>query len=146
MFCSFKLNTRHRELLSNTSLCRLLCFHTRPTGGYPTDKSALPSIKNDILASLVPFLNDDGGSFVSRLEPVELKHATVLYETGEEVRHVYFPNNSLISLVTEMLDGRIVEVGLVGSDGMSGLTALLGEGTSPERALSNWQTGLSASS
>ena len=99
------------------------------------DKSALPSIKNNILASLVPSLNEEGGSFVSHLEPVELKHGAVLYETGEQVRHVYFPNSSLISLVTEMIDGKIVEVGLVGSDGMSGLTALMGEGTSPERAI-----------
>lgn len=34
-----------------------------------------------------------------------------------------------------MLDGKIVEVGLVGNDGMSGLTALMGEETSPERAI-----------
>jgi CRP-like cAMP-binding protein len=34
-----------------------------------------------------------------------------------------------------MIDGKIVEVGLVGSDGMSGLTALMGEETSPERAI-----------
>ena len=58
------------------------------------DKSALSSIKNHILASLVPFLNEESASFVSRLEPVELKHGSVLYETGEQVRHVYFPNNS----------------------------------------------------
>lgn len=99
------------------------------------DKSDLPSIKNHILASLVPFLNEDGERFVSLLEPVDLRHAAVLYQTGEQVRYVYFPNNALISLVTEMLDGKIVEVGLVGSDGMSGLTALLGERTSPERAI-----------
>ena len=54
---------------------------------------------------------------------------------GGAVHHVYFPFNSLISLVTEMTDGRIIEVGLVGNDGMSGLTRLMGEETSPERAL-----------
>src|SRR6185503_8276287 len=46
-----------------------------------------------------------------------------------------FPNGALISLVTEMSDGKIVEVGLIGKDGMSGLTALMSEGTSPERAI-----------
>lgn len=99
------------------------------------DKSVLPLTKNDILAALVPFLNEEDGRFVSRLEPVELTHGLVLYEIGEQVRHVYFPNNALISLVTQMIDGKIVEVGLVGSDGMSGLTALMGEETSPERAI-----------
>lgn len=34
-----------------------------------------------------------------------------------------------------MLDGKIVEVGLVGRDGMSGLTALLGDKASPDRAI-----------
>ena len=34
-----------------------------------------------------------------------------------------------------MLDGKVVEVGLIGNDGMSGLTALMSEGTSPERAI-----------
>lgn len=99
------------------------------------DKSALSLTNNNILGSLVPFLIEERESFVSRLEPVELPHGKVLYETGEQVRYVYFPNNALISLVTQMIDGRIVEVGLVGSDGMSGLTALMGEGTSPERAI-----------
>ena len=99
------------------------------------DKSALPSIKNDILASFIPFLKEKDGRFISRLEPVKLTHGLVLYEIGEQVRDVYFPNNALISLVTQMIDGKIVEVGLVGSDGMSGLTALMGEETSPERAI-----------
>jgi hypothetical protein len=71
----------------------------------------------------------------SRLEPVKLTHGLVLYEIGEQVHYVYFPNNALISLVTQMLDGKVVEVGLTGNDGMSGLTALMSEGTSPERAI-----------
>lgn len=95
-------------------------------------ESALPSVKNEILAAL---LKEGHGWLVSRLEPVKLPHGLVLYEMGQQVRHVYFPNNALISLVTEMSDGKIVEVGLVGNDGMSGLTALMGEETSPERAI-----------
>lgn len=95
-------------------------------------ESALPSIKNEILAALS---RDELGRLASHLEPRELSHGRVLYEIGEEVRHVYFPNNALISLVTQMADGKIVEVGLIGNDGMSGLTALMSEGTSPDRAM-----------
>jgi len=54
---------------------------------------------------------------------------------GGTVNHAYFPSNALISLVTEMSDGKIIEVGLIGNDGMSGLPALMGEPTSPERAI-----------
>ena len=95
-------------------------------------ESALSSIKNEILTALS---KEEQARLVSRLEPVELPHGLVLYEIGEPVRHVYFPNNALISLVTQMTDGKIVEVGLIGNDGMSGLTALMSEGTSPDRAL-----------
>ena len=96
------------------------------------DESALPSIKNEILAALS---KDEFGRLASHLEPHELEHGRILYEIGEPVRHVYFPNNAMISLVTQMRDGKIVEVGLIGKDGMSGLTALMSEGTSPERAV-----------
>jgi len=95
-------------------------------------ESALSSIKNEILTALS---KEEQARLVSRLEPVELPHGLVLYEIGEPVRHVYFPNNALISLVTQMTDGKIVEVGLIGNDGMSGLTALMSEGTSPDRAI-----------
>ena len=95
-------------------------------------ESALPTVKNQILAALS---KEEQGRLVSRLEPFELTHGLILYEIGEQVRHVYFPNSALISLVTQMSDGKIVEVGLIGNDGMSGLTALMSEGTSPERAI-----------
>ncbi|MGA9994697.1 MAG: Crp/Fnr family transcriptional regulator, partial [Pyrinomonadaceae bacterium] len=58
-----------------------------------------------------------------------------IYEMGGPVEYVYFPFNSMISLVTVMENGSTVEVGLVGSDGMSGITALMGEETSLERAI-----------
>lgn len=93
---------------------------------------ALPLIKNEILAALT---SDELERLASHFEPRELPSGQVLYEIGEQVRHVYFPNNALISLVTQMKDGKIVEVGLIGKDGMSGLTALMSEGTSPERAV-----------
>lgn len=42
-------------------------------------------------------------------------HGLVLYEIGDPIRHVYFPNNALISLVKQMTDGKVVEVGLIGN-------------------------------
>jgi CRP-like cAMP-binding protein len=91
-----------------------------------------PLIKNQILAAL----SDEAYQRLApHLEDVDLNHAAVLYEMGGAVHHVYFPNNALVSLVTEMSDGKIVEVGLVGRDGMTGITALMGEQTSPERAI-----------
>jgi CRP-like cAMP-binding protein len=95
------------------------------------DKSPLLK-KNKILSAL-----SDGEyqRLAPHLEKVELPHAQVLYQMGGPVQYAYFPFNALISLVTQMTNGSIVEVGLIGNDGMSGIAALMGKETSPERAI-----------
>lgn len=93
---------------------------------------ANPPTTNQILSALPAA---DYQRLAPHLEEIVLEHAKVLYEIGAPVDYVYFPTNAMVSLVTEMSDGRIVEVGLVGNDGMTGLAALLGEETSPERAI-----------
>jgi CRP-like cAMP-binding protein len=89
-------------------------------------------IKNKILAALP---NRDYQGLLDHLEPVELQNAQVLYEIGDTIEYLYFPFNAMISLVTQMKDGKIVEVGLIGNDGMSGTSALMGRKVSFERAL-----------
>jgi CRP-like cAMP-binding protein len=89
-------------------------------------------IQNHILASLPA---SDYQRLASHLEPVELDHGRILYEMGDTIEYLYFPFRAMISLVTQMEDGKIVEVGLVGSDGMSGISALMGHLVSYERAL-----------
>lgn len=69
------------------------------------------------------------------LEPVKLAFGEVLYKPGEPIRHVYFPNDSLVSLLT-LADGHLaLEVGMVGSEGMVGAPITLGIEFSPVRAL-----------
>jgi CRP-like cAMP-binding protein len=91
-----------------------------------------PQIKNQILAALPA---EDYQRLSPHLETVDLVHAQVLYEMGGAVDHIYFPTNAMVSLVTEMSDGKIVEVGVVGREGITGMTALMGDETSPERAI-----------
>ena len=88
--------------------------------------------KNHLLAALPP---DDYERLSPHLQSVELHHGQVIYDIEEVIEHVYFPFGALISLVTQMADGKVVEVGLVGSDGMSGLRSLLGHKASYERAI-----------
>ena len=59
----------------------------------------------------------------------------VLYEGGEKIEHVYFPNDGLISLIVVMKDATLREVGLIGNDGMLGVPVVLGMKTTPTRAL-----------
>ncbi len=66
---------------------------------------------------------------------VTLTFGEVLYEAGQRIRHVYFPTDSLISLLT-LVDAHLsLEVGLVGREGMVGVALALGVTTSPVRAL-----------
>src|SRR5688500_18845083 len=96
-----------------------------------SDPSPSP-IKNKILAALP---ERDYQRVLADLEPVELHHGKVLYEIGDTIEYLYFPHNAMISLVTQMEDGKIVEVGLIGNDGVSGASALMGRQVSFERAL-----------
>jgi CRP-like cAMP-binding protein len=69
------------------------------------------------------------------LEPVTLTFGEVLYEPGQSIRHIYFPNDSVVSLLT-LVDGHLaLEVGLVGREGMVGIPLGLGIGVSSVRAL-----------
>lgn len=59
-----------------------------------------------------------------RLEFVNLRRTHVLYEAEARIRHVDFVNRGLVSLVKTMRDGRTVEIGTIGVDGVVGLSAL----------------------
>jgi CRP-like cAMP-binding protein len=72
---------------------------------------------------------------LDRLEPVALEFGQVLYEPGGKIEHVYFPIDSLISLLTAVDKRRTLEVGMVGNEGMTGMPFILGLGVSGVRAL-----------
>lgn len=66
-----------------------------------------------------------------RLVPLEFKH--ILNEPRSHIAHVYFPNRGVVSAVTLMEDGTVIEVATVGNEGMVGLNAFLGDEESPNR-------------
>jgi CRP-like cAMP-binding protein len=68
-------------------------------------------------------------------EPVTLTHVEVLYEPGEATRYVYFPNDALVSLLTTVEGHEALEVGLVGREGMVGISVALGVELASVRAL-----------
>ena len=72
---------------------------------------------------------------LSGLEPVKLAYGQVLYEPTGLIRHVYFPIDCLVSLLTAVDKGRVLEVGMVGNEGMVGMPMVLGIGESAVRAL-----------
>lgn len=60
-------------------------------------------------------------------EPVNLKLKQTLTEPERPITHVYFPVNSVVSIVHTMSDGSSVETGIIGREGMVGLQAWLGQ-------------------
>ena len=89
-------------------------------------------VANSMLAALP---RDQYHRLQNGLEPVALGFGEVLYEPGKRIRHVYFPGDSLISLLT-LVEGHLaLEVGMVGREGMIGVPLFLGTDVSPVRAL-----------
>ena len=91
------------------------------------------SVASNRLLTALP--RQDREHLLARCEQVELRFAEILYNPGTRVQHVFFPTDSFISLIMPT-DGRTgLEVGLVGDEGMLGISLMLGVRTSPLRAL-----------
>jgi CRP-like cAMP-binding protein len=69
------------------------------------------------------------------LEPVKLAFGEILYESHAQIRHVYFPDDCFVSMLTTVDAGLAAEVGLIGSEGMIGVPMALGAAVSPFRAV-----------
>ena len=89
-------------------------------------------IQNKILASLPA---KEYARLARHLTPVSFHHGDILYKTQQRIDDVYFVNTGVVSLVANMKDGRGVEVGLIGNDGMVGLSVVLGDYVSPTDAI-----------
>ena len=72
---------------------------------------------------------------LARLERVAFELGATLYEAGTSPRHVYFPNDSMVSLIGMTLERNRLELGLVGREGMVGCSLALGAALSPTGAL-----------
>ena len=92
----------------------------------------MPKIDNSLLAAIP---RRHYAQLAGALEPVALRFGEVLYEPRQTISHVYFPGDCLVSLLT-LADGhRALEVGLIGREGMVGISLVLGHEKSAVRAL-----------
>jgi CRP-like cAMP-binding protein len=78
---------------------------------------------NHLLAALPP---NDYERLLASCEVTELVYAEVLCRSGDLISHVYFPTTCIISLIKPIDSGHNLEVGLIGNEGMFGLSLILG--------------------
>ncbi|MBK5967728.1 hypothetical protein Thiosp_01424 [Thiorhodovibrio litoralis] len=71
----------------------------------------------------------------TQMELVPLPLGKALYESGEQLSHVYFPTNAIVSLLYVMRDGASAEIAVVGNEGVVGVALFMGSDTMPNRAV-----------
>ncbi|UYG08401.1 Crp/Fnr family transcriptional regulator [Halomonas sp. M4R1S46] len=88
--------------------------------------------QNHLLAALS---RDEYQRLAPHLERVELSLGESLVESGKVMRHVYFPTDSIVSLLCVMEDGDSTEIAVVGAEGIIGISLFMGGETTPSRAI-----------
>ena len=68
-------------------------------------------------------------TILSQLKAVDLAQGTVLYEGGERIQEVYFPDEATISYLSGTADGATLEVCVIGNEGVVGIPSLLADST-----------------
>ena len=95
-------------------------------------KNVRPLADNSLLAALPATVRR---RLTADHAPVDLVVSEILSHAGERIRHVYFPVDGFISLITPAKGRGQLEIGLVGREGMLGVPLLLGVNVSPLRAM-----------
>jgi CRP-like cAMP-binding protein len=83
---------------------------------------------NRLLAALP---SDDFDRFFSELEPLTLSLRQTLHDAAQPIEHIYFVEEGITSVLTIMTDDSAIEVGMIGTEGMVGVSVLLGDWPAP---------------
>lgn len=90
----------------------------------PLQNHLLVALPEDVYRRLLP-----------HLEFVEMPLGKVLYESGDTLRHVYFPTEAIVSLLYVMEDGASAEISVVGNEGVIGVALFMGGESTPSRGV-----------
>jgi CRP-like cAMP-binding protein len=88
--------------------------------------------QNRLLAALPA---DEYARLLPDLELIPMSLGQVLYESGEQMRYVYFSITSIVSLLYVMENGASAEIAVVGNEGVVGVSLFMGGETTPSRAI-----------
>jgi len=96
-----------------------------------SSKQHLPA-QNYLLAALSP---EERERVFPHLRLIAMPLGKVLYESGDELEYVYFPTDSIVSLLYVLESGASAEISVVGNEGLIGIALFMGGGTTPSRAI-----------
>ncbi len=88
--------------------------------------------QNHLLAALP---EDAQARLFPHLEVVPMALGMVLYESGDTLRHVYFPVDCIVSMLYVMENGASAEISVVGNEGVVGISLFMGGESTPSRAV-----------
>jgi CRP-like cAMP-binding protein len=89
-------------------------------------------LQNHILKALP---SAERARLLPHLRLVRLPLGAVLYEAGDLLGHIYFPTDSIVSLLYVLQDGSSAEISVVGNDGVIGVSLFMGGETTTSRAI-----------
>jgi CRP-like cAMP-binding protein len=95
--------------------------------------TSLPAPEQNHLLAALPLEAQE--RILPHLELAEMPLGKVLYESGESSRYVYFPTNSIVSLLYVMENGASAEISVVGNEGIVGIAVFMGGESTTSRAI-----------
>jgi CRP-like cAMP-binding protein len=95
--------------------------------------SEIPDPQQNHLLAALP--QEVKSRLFSHLELVPMPLGQVMYESGDAMRHVYFPTDSIVSLLYVMESGASAEISVVGNEGLIGISLFMGGESTPSRAI-----------
>ncbi|HWW76010.1 MAG TPA: Crp/Fnr family transcriptional regulator [Pyrinomonadaceae bacterium] len=98
----------------------------------PTNADTSDPTKNRLLAALP---RDEYERMLPQLGHVSFKLGEVVYESGGQMEHIYFPTSAIVSLLYLMENGASAEMGMAGREGLVGVALFMGGNTMPNRAV-----------
>lgn len=97
-----------------------------------SEPQAHPALKNQLLAALP---NAEWVKWQEHLEPVDMPLGQVIYESGVTLNHAYFPTTAIVSMLYVLENGASAEIGVVGNEGIVGISLFMGGGSTPSRGV-----------